>query len=137
MFFTYEGKIIEIVSIFFYLGITFATGGSFAETHKTLSGQALKAIFKLNQYLYSFTDLQPKHVLALFYKLILPILTYGGEVWGFFKTSSTREGTFAILLKAARSKKKSTQNDFIYGELGRTSIQTNVFTQSLTIGLTL
>ena len=124
--FTYEGKIIEIVSKFVYLGITFTTGGSFAETHKTLSGQALKAIFKLNQYLYNFTDLQPKHVLDLFDKLILPILTYGGEVWGFSKPVQ-QERVHLQFCKKLLGVKKSTQNDFIYGELGRTSIQTNVF----------
>ena len=58
---------IEIVNKFVYLGISFSTGGSFTETHKTLSGQALKAIFKLNQYLYKFTDISPKHTLELFY----------------------------------------------------------------------
>ena len=47
--FMFEGKKIEIVKKFVYLGITFTTGGYFNETHKTLSGQALKAIFKLNQ----------------------------------------------------------------------------------------
>ena len=57
----------------------------FKETHKTLSGQALKAFFKLNQYLYNFTDLSPKHVLELFDKLVRPILCYGVEVWGFSK----------------------------------------------------
>ena len=68
---------------FVYLGITFTAGGSFKETHKILSGQALKAIFKLNQYLYHFTDLSPSHVLDLFDKLIKPILCYGAQVWGF------------------------------------------------------
>ena len=48
---------IEIVEKFVYLGITFTTGGSFNETHKTFSGQGLKVSFKLNQYLYNFTDL--------------------------------------------------------------------------------
>ena len=81
--FTYEGKLIEILSKFVYLEISFTTGGSVAETHKALSGQALKAILKLNQYLYNFRDLQPKHVLDLFDNIILPILTYGGEVCGF------------------------------------------------------
>ena len=38
MKFTFDGKNIEIVSKFVYLGITFTTGGSFNETHKTLSG---------------------------------------------------------------------------------------------------
>ena len=40
--FSYEGNNIEIVGKFVYLGITFTTGGSFNETHKTLSGQGLK-----------------------------------------------------------------------------------------------
>ena len=53
---------IEIVNKFVYLGISFSTGGSFTETHETLSGQALKAISKLNQYLYKFTDISPKHM---------------------------------------------------------------------------
>ena len=44
--FTFQGNMIEIVNKFVYLGISFSTGGSFTETHKTLSGQALKAIFK-------------------------------------------------------------------------------------------
>ena len=125
MSFTYEGKIIEIVSKFVYLRITFTTGGSFTETHKTLSGQALKAIIKLNQYLYNFTDLQPKHVLDLFDKLILPIMTYGGEVRGFSKPVQ-QERVRLQLCKKLLGVKKSTQINFIYGELGRTSIQTNV-----------
>lgn len=59
--FTFQEEEIEIVRKLFFSGITFTTGGSFAETHKIL-GQALKAIFKLNQYLYTFTDLSPKHI---------------------------------------------------------------------------
>lgn len=85
MSFHFQGENIEIVNKFVYLGITFSTGGSFNETHKTLSGQALKAIFKFNQYLYNFTDLSPKHTLDLFDKLVMPILCYGGEVWCFSK----------------------------------------------------
>ena len=64
--FVFTGQKIEIVKKIVYLGITSPTGGSFNETHKTLSGQALKAIFKLNQYLYHFTDLPPNHILDLF-----------------------------------------------------------------------
>ena len=50
-----------------------------------MAGQGLKAIFKLNQYLYNFTDLSTYHVLDLFDKLVRPILCYGAEVWGFSK----------------------------------------------------
>ena len=41
--FIFQGNIIEIINKFVYLGISVTTGGSLTETHKTLSGQALKA----------------------------------------------------------------------------------------------
>ena len=94
--FCYQGSNTEIVNKFVYLRIAFCTGGSFNETHKTLSGQALKAIFKLIQYLFSFTDISPKHNLELFDKLIVPILCYGGEVCGFLNLYK-RESASSIL----------------------------------------
>lgn len=95
--FTFDGKNIEILRKFVYMGIIFTTGGSFNETHKTLSSQTLKAIFKLNQYLYPFTDLSPKHILDLFDKLVRPILCCGSDVWGFSKPFSARKSTFTVL----------------------------------------
>ena len=50
--FLYNGNELEIVRNFKYLGIIFTAGGSFSETQNTLSGQAQKAIFKMNKYLY-------------------------------------------------------------------------------------
>ena len=86
--FTYSGIVIEIVKQFTYLGIVFNTGGSFSETHDALSGQALKAIYKLESNVNKFTDLSVSHMLDLFDKLILPILNYGSEVWGFSKAET-------------------------------------------------
>ncbi len=40
---------------------------------KTLAGQALKALFKMNRYLYKLTDISVMHILELFDKLVLPI----------------------------------------------------------------
>ena len=65
---------------FTYLGVVFTTGGSFHETYEALSGQALKVIIKLNASVNQFTNISVSHMLALFDKLILPILTYGSEV---------------------------------------------------------
>ena len=78
--FLYKNSQIEIVKKFCYLGVVFTAGGSSFETQKTLSGQALKAIFTLNKYLYSFTPLKPSHRLELFDKLVSPILNYASEV---------------------------------------------------------
>ena len=71
--FSYEGEVLEIVKSFKYLGIVFTAGGSFLETQNTLAGQAQKAIFKLNKYLYKFTFISQEHKLELFDKLISPI----------------------------------------------------------------
>ena len=121
--FYYEGNQIEIVKSFKYLGIIFTAGGSFSETQNTLSGQAQKAIFKLNKYLYKFTFIPPKHKMELFDKLITPIMNYGSEVWGFIQGTSL-ERVHLQFCKQLLGVKKSTQNDFVYGELGRTTLIT-------------
>ena len=58
------------------------------ETHETLSGQALKSIFKLKSYVHKFTDFSVSYMLGLCDKLILPILTYGNEVSGLSKADN-------------------------------------------------
>ncbi len=68
--FLYNGNNIEIVKKCTYLGMVFTAGGSFKETQSLLAGQAQKAIFKLNTYLYKFTDITILHRLQLFDKLI-------------------------------------------------------------------
>ncbi|MCG8046233.1 MAG: reverse transcriptase family protein, partial [Candidatus Thiodiazotropha endolucinida] len=120
--FIYDDVNLEIVNKFCYLGVVFTTGGSSFETQKTLSGQALKAVFSLNKFLYNFTALTPSHVLELFDKLVSPILNFGSEVWGFYKSPSI-ETVHLQFCKKLLGVKQSTQNDFIYGELGRISYQ--------------
>lgn len=119
--FYYDGYPLEIVNKFSYLGIVFTTGGSFSETHKTLSGQAQKAIFRLRKYLYKYTNISIEHTLELFDKLVKPILLYGSEVWGFTKALQI-ERIHTLFCKSILYVKTSTQNDFIYGELGRTDL---------------
>ena len=88
LIFYYDGTQVEIVKQFKYLGLVFTVSGSFTEAQNTLSGQAQKAIFKLNKYLYKFTFISPKYKLDLFDKLISPILNYASEVWGFSQANS-------------------------------------------------
>ena len=120
--FKYKGNAIEIVKKFCYLGIVFTSGGSSFETQKTISGQALKAIFTLNKYLHNFTPFSPAHILDLFDKLITPILNYGSEVWGFHAAKAI-ETLHMQFCKRMIGVKQSTQNDFVYGELGRIDYQ--------------
>ena len=96
----------------------------FFRNAKTLSGQALKAVFALNKYLYNFVSLKPSHVLDLFDKLVSPILNYGSEVWGFSKAKAI-EIVHMHFCKKTLGVKQSTQNDFVYGELGRIDYQSH------------
>lgn len=112
---------VNIVNKFTYLGIVFTPGGAFAEAQAALSGQALKAIFVLNKYVRKFVNLKPKHMLDLFDKLVKPILNYSAEVWGFSQSMVT-ERIHLQFCKKLLGVKQCTQNDFIYGELGRTTL---------------
>ena len=72
--FLYDGKRVDVVNKFNYLVVVFSSGGSFSIAQSTISGQALKAVFKMNTYLYKFTELSVSHEMDLFDKLITPIL---------------------------------------------------------------
>ena len=102
--FTFDNETVEIVKSFTYLGIIFTTGGSFQSTFDSLSGQALKGIFKLKSCFRNFQNISISHKMSLFYKLIIPILSYGSEVW-----CKIRSCTYAVLQTNARSKKSNTE----------------------------
>ena len=121
--FTYNNAEIEIVTKFTYLGIVFTSSGSFSEAQNVLAGQAQKAIFQMNKYLYKFTDISIQHRLDLFDKLVSPILCYSSEVWGFIHGKAI-EKVHLQFCKRILGVKKTTQNDFIYGDLGRIDFKT-------------
>ena len=81
-------------------------GCSFSEAQNTLAGQAQKAIFKLNKYLYKFTFISPKHKLDLFDKLVTPILNYGCEVWGFAQANAIERVHMQFCKKVLGVRKK-------------------------------
>ena len=83
--FTFDNTVLEIVSKFTYLGVVFTPGGSFAEAQNTLSGQARKALFLLEKYVYKFTTITVSHMIDLFDKLIFPILNYCSKYGGLLK----------------------------------------------------
>ena len=80
--FYYDGKQLEIVKKFKYLGIFLSQSASFMKTKKYVSNRALKAMYavlKKGRCLnLSITD-----QLHLFDKIVVPVLLYGCEIWGF------------------------------------------------------
>ena len=82
--FQHQSKPIEIVQEYTYLGIKLTSNGSFKLAQKNLSEKAMSTIFKIKKY----ADLSklPQHIVfKIFDATIIPILTYGGEIWGISK----------------------------------------------------
>ena len=75
------GENLQIEDSYSYLGVILNYNGSLVKARAKLMDQAHKALYCLNRKLRSISipiDLQ----LKLFDTLILPIFTYGCEVWG-------------------------------------------------------
>ncbi len=85
---TYNGTLLEIVSCFTYLGVLFSYTSSFSKTQQALARQGRKALFCMRKIVSQFNGLSPIVLCDLFDKLILPILSYGCEVWGFYPSDA-------------------------------------------------
>ena len=79
--FYFNGKLIENLKTYKYLGIVFAASGAFSHARSDLYNRGLKAFFKFKSI---FGDLSPNidTGLHIFDHTIKPILLYGCEVWG-------------------------------------------------------
>jgi hypothetical protein len=109
---------IKVCSKIRYLGLVITSNGLFTQTQQVLSEQANKAIFALYKRLNDFKYLNFDEILDLFDKYISPILNYGCEIWGFHPGLNV-ERIHLSFCKQLLKVKRSTQNDFVYGILGR------------------
>ena len=115
--FTFDDKNIEIVDEFKYLGIIFKYNGNFDLCKKNLNQQANKAMFSLLSKCNKL-DLPLDIQLELFDRTIIPILSYGSEVWG-YGNNNLIENIHLKFCRYILGVKNSTSKCMIYGELGR------------------
>ncbi len=80
--FSLLGNTIDVVKEYVYLGVLFTNTGRFIKAQKRLCEQASRAMFSIFRKCRSL-DIPIDCKLKLFDQLILPILLYGSEVWGF------------------------------------------------------
>ena len=108
---------IEVVDRFTYLGIKFNYTGNFRDAVKTLNEQALKAYNNLIS-IFSRVKLDVKTKLLLFDSLVVPIITYGCEVWGIYNYSEVDKIHYKFC-KYILGVRQQTSNAAVLGELGR------------------
>ena len=108
---------IELVDDYVYLGTTVTYNGKFKKAIEKQVIQAKRALFglKLKKEKY---DLPFDIMLDLFDKMILPILLYGCETWG-YEALEKIEAFYRKFLKETLRLNKQTTNCMVYGEAGR------------------
>ena len=125
----FNGKKVEIVQEYKYLGITFNYNGNFKGCLNYLTNQGRKAMFSIlakARKLQLDIDVQ----LELFDKTVIPVITYGCEIWGYCPVDiiETLHLQFCkILLKVNRA----TSTCMVLGELGRLPIRHEIYKRML------
>ena len=117
VFFLFDNTKLEVCEDISYLGITFNYNGSFIKAKNKLEQQAQKALYSAywkERYFCIPVDLQ----LRLFNSIVLPILTYSCEVWG-FENCAENEKVHLRFCKNILKVRQTTSNYMVYGELGR------------------
>ena len=140
-------QIVETTRSYCYLGIIFSLNGSFKVAQDELRKKALRSYFSMKKTI-DVNSLSVKAVLKLFDSLVLPVLTYGIEVW-FCNTQIAAilsgKSTFSIKLLSRDSFEKfhmqvikwtlgvhkRASNIGCYGDTGRQPIGTKCIPQVL------
>ena len=116
----FDGRLIDNCTYYKYLGVVMSTRLSWSPAQKTLSqqaGKAMNVIKKLN-YNCNFSFVCGNE---LFDKCVLPVLTYGAEVWGTSVHSSIEQ----VLCKFCRHQLgvgSKAPTPAVLGECGRNSL---------------
>jgi hypothetical protein len=114
--FKYGGDVLEVVEDYTYLGIIFNFNGNFNKAVTKLCEQASRAMYSiLNKAGKLCLPIDIK--IQLFQSVVMPILLYGVEVWGFQHLDKV-EKVYLKFLKMLLKVNKSTASNMVYGELG-------------------
>ena len=120
----YDGKLVETVDKFSYLGFIFYYNNKFTVAERHLPDQGRKAAFALCSKMNSLY-LNTETILSLFDCYITSILCYASEVWGYIKGKAV-ERVYVDFCKRLLGIKRSTNNSMMYAELGHVPLRANI-----------
>ena len=112
---------VEIVTEYTYLGIIFHESGLFTKAINKQKAQARKAMHAL-LWRIKRLNLSFEIALELLEKLVLTVLLYGAEIWGFSNLECI-EVFHRQFLKNLLGVHKSTNNVMVYGEVGKPPLE--------------
>ena len=109
-------EVLEVVSNFLYLGMKLNYNNKMSVAQKDLYDRASRAMFSLLKKCKS-SNLPIDITIDMFEKTIVPILTYGCEVWG-FGTNDVVNKLQRKFLKIILRLRTSTPTAMLHGETG-------------------
>ena len=124
-----NGEKVELVDDYVYLGTTVSYNGKYKKAIEKQVTQAKRALFGLKSKKERY-DLPFDIVIDLFDKMILPILLYGCETWGFEELECI-EVFYRKFLKEILRLNKQTTNCMVYGEAGKKPLSIIVKTRMI------
>ena len=123
--FKYGEENIDVVDDYVYLGTTFNYNGKMDKAINKQVTQARRALFSMMTKCKKL-ELPIDINCELFDVLVLPILTYGCEIWGYNKLDHI-ETFHRKFLKNQLRVNKRTANCMVYGELGRFRLEIPIY----------
>ena len=80
--FSFKSNDLEIIQTYKYLGVWITTNGNYNKSQQAQADQGKKAIFALQRLIVKLKYHPISIALKLFDVMILPVLSYGCELWG-------------------------------------------------------
>ena len=112
---------LEIVTYYKYLGLMISSRLNWSFATKTLSAQSEKAVTGIKCVIIKCGGMSMDNSFELFDKMVVPILIYGSEVWG-YQQYSTIERVHYRFCKYLLNVSSNTHNSAVLGECGRQPI---------------
>ena len=122
--FLYGRDVVDVVSEYVYLGVNMYCNNKFAKAMKKQLDQGRRSQFSMLIGARKL-DLPIDIQCNLFDKVVVPVLLYGCEVWGFCSIEML-EIFYRKFLKKLMKLRPSTPSCMVYGEVGKLPLQVTV-----------
>ena len=126
----FEGKEIEVVNSYCYLGYTFSTKLSVIIGTRHLVTKAKKAVFLLCRAFQNCKEMSQDIFFKLFDAKVQSIVLYSSEIWGLQRLECI-ERVHLLACKRFLGVSIRSPNKMVYGELGRYPLFVNSFVRAV------
>ena len=126
----YDGKIVDIVTYYKYLGLIISNRLIWTKAVQTLAQQSEKSLLVLKRFAFKCKGLPIDVWFKLFDSMILPIITYGAEIWG-TQVHCHIENVQIRFCKYILGVSKTCNNVAVLGECGRLPLYTIYYTKCI------